>query len=75
MAYAQQVAIDYRLNLPSLVNRNDILAILRQKSEQKPILKGWRNQLIGKNLLLLKESKVSINIEQNKIMLIQNLSL
>ncbi len=72
MAYAQQVAIDYRLNLPSLINRNDMLAILRQENDADSILKGWRNQLIGKDLISIKKGQLSLKIEQNKIMLVHN---
>ncbi|WP_019556115.1 ribonuclease D [Thiomicrorhabdus arctica] len=70
MAYAQQVAIDYRLNLPSLINRNDILTLLRLENSAESFLKGWRNQLIGKDLISIKKGLTSLNIEQNKIRLI-----
>ncbi len=73
MAYVQQVAIEYKLNLPSVANRNDILAILRLKTDEKPVLKGWRNQLIGKDLNLINSGRVSIKIELDKIVLIWNL--
>ncbi|MGM0542141.1 MAG: ribonuclease D [Pseudomonadota bacterium] len=72
MAYAQQVAIDYHLNLPSLINRNDMLTILRQENSEESLLKGWRNQLLGKDLLFIKTGHLSLKIEQDKIILIEN---
>ena len=72
MAYAQQVAIEYHLNLPSLINRNDMLTFLRQESSKKSLLTGWRNQLIGKDLILIKNGHASLKVEQDKIVLIQN---
>lgn len=72
MAYAQQVAIEYHLNLPSLINRHDMLTLLRQEIGEDSMLKGWRNQLIGKDLILIKQGHASLNIEQGKIVLIQN---
>lgn len=72
MAYAQQVAIDYHLNLPSLINRNDMLTILRQENSEESLLKGWRNQLLGKDLLFIKKGHLSLKIEQDKIILIEN---
>ena len=70
MAYVQQVAIDYRLNLPSVANRNDILSILRQQDNTEKTLTGWRNALIGKDLNLIKSGDISFNIQQGKIVLI-----
>ncbi len=70
-SYAQQIAIDYRLNLPSLLQRNDLLAIVRGTSPEKPIFSGWRNQLIGQDILAILNGQASLRLTQQHIKLTQ----
>ena len=70
-SYTQQVAVDYRLNLPSLLQRNDLLAILRGETPEKPIFSGWRNQLIGQAILAILNGQASLKLTHHHIELIQ----
>ncbi len=69
--YSQQIAIEYRLNLPSLLQQNDLLAILRGASPEKPIFLGWRNQLIGQTILAILNGQASLSIQNKQIVLTQ----
>ncbi len=69
--YAQQVAVDYRLNLPSLLQRNDTLAVLRNQPPEKPLFSGWRNLLIGQPILALLKGKKSLTIVDNQVVFTQ----
>ncbi len=69
MAYAQQIAIEYRLNLHSLVQRNDIIAILQHQPPEKPLFSGWRNQLFGQPVQDLLNEKKALIISQQAIRL------
>jgi len=71
--YAQQVAIDYRLNLHSLIQRNDLLAILREQPPEKPVFLGWRNLLIGKTILAILKGEQSLTVIHQHIECSQNL--
>jgi len=69
--YTQQVAVDYHLNLPSLLQRNDLLATLRGETPEKPIFSGWRNQLIGQGILALLKGQASLKLSNRRIEFIQ----
>ncbi|NPA72172.1 MAG: hypothetical protein GXO35_05010 [Gammaproteobacteria bacterium] len=47
LAFALQVSIDYHLNLPSITSRHDMLCLIREQATLKPLLRGWRYQLVG----------------------------
>lgn len=68
-SYAQQVAIDYRLNLPSLIQRNDLLAILRGLPPEKPLFLGWRNLLIGQPILAILNGEKSLRVINKHLVL------
>ncbi len=70
-SYTQQVAVDYRLNLPSLLQRNDLLSILRGATPEKPIFSGWRNQLIGQAILAILSGQASLKLTNHHIELTQ----
>ena len=69
--YTQQIAIEYRLNLPSLLQRNDILAILRGNTPEKSIFSGWRNVLIGQPILAILKGEQSLSVVNHRIVLTQ----
>ncbi|MCF6254579.1 MAG: ribonuclease D [Thiomicrorhabdus sp.] len=69
--YAQQVAIEYRLNLPSLLQRNDIHAIIKGASPEKPLFSGWRNLLIGQPLLAILQGQGTLSIKNRQIIFTQ----
>jgi ribonuclease D len=67
--YAQQVATNYRLNLPSLLQRNDMLAVLRKQPPEKPLFSGWRNLLIGQPILAILKGERSLTVIAEKVVL------
>jgi len=69
--YAQQVAIDYRLNLPSLLQRNDILAVVRGNVPERPVFSGWRNLLIAQPILAILKGEQSLSVSNHHIVLTQ----
>jgi len=69
LSYAHQVVIDYRLTMHSLMQPHDILHIMHQERPEKPILSGWRNQLIGQEFLAILSGQKSVNVINNKIVL------
>ena len=71
-SFAQQTAIDYHLNLHSLIQRNDLLAILRNQSPEKPVFLGWRNLLIGQTILAILDGKKSLTMINRQIILTTN---
>ena len=68
-SYAQQVAIHYRLNLYSLLQHNDLLAMLRNQPPEKPLLSGWRYQLIGQEIQAILKGQKSLKIIDNQVTL------
>lgn len=67
LAYAHQVALDNQLNLANLVQRRDVLALLRQQTS--PIQHGWRWILIGRGLQALFSQSAPIKIIDGKLVL------
>jgi len=67
--YAHQVVIDYRLTMHSLMQRNDILAIMHNQPPAKPLLSGWRYQIIGQDLLAILNGDKSLSILNQQVVL------
>lgn len=70
MAFVQQVAIDYQLNLHSITNRTDLLTLLRSDEPIEKLSTGWRNVLIGQDLMRLKSGERSLKIHQGSVCLL-----
>lgn len=69
LSYAHQVVVDYRLSMHSLMQPHDILHIMHQETPEKPILSGWRNQLIGQEFLAILSGQKSLSVINHKIVL------
>lgn len=67
LAYAHQVALNNQLNLANLIQRRDVLALLRQ--QVSPIQHGWRWILIGRELQDLFSKNAPLKIIDGKLVL------
>lgn len=53
--------------IPTLASHNDLVAIARGHCEDVDILKGWRKELIGNELMDLLEGKLVLSIKDGKV--------
>lgn len=67
LTYAHQVALDKGLSLANLVQRRDVLALLRQ--QPSPIQNGWRALVIGQDLQTLFNQRATLQILDGKLVL------
>ncbi|QCU89810.1 ribonuclease D [Thiomicrorhabdus sediminis] len=66
-AYSQQLSIDYKLNTTQLINKDELLALIRQPDQTKLI--GWRQYLLGSTLQKLLRGELAIKLQNDKICL------
>lgn len=59
-SYAQQVSIEYNLNLNSLIHKEDLTQLIHQPTQT--ILRGWRQLLIGQPLQALLQGKLVVKV-------------
>ncbi|GKT11242.1 MAG: ribonuclease D [Thiomicrorhabdus sp.] len=69
MSYAQQVVLDYRLTMHSLMQRHDILYMMRNLPPEKPLLTGWRYQLVGQHLQAIINGQATLKVINQKLVL------
>lgn len=68
-AYAQQVALDYKIALHSLIQKHDIYQLMHQLPTEKPVLSGWRKLLIGEPLLAILAGQNILQLQNGQLML------
>ena len=62
MAIVRLRARDYDIAIPTLASHSDLVKIARGHYDDVDILKGWRRELIGEELLDLLEGRLSLSI-------------
>lgn len=65
LAYAQQQAVEYGLNLPNLLQKRDVLELLR--SQSGPLTQGWRAEVVGKKLSAFFNHQACLNVENGHL--------
>lgn len=53
--------------IPTLASHTDLIAIARGHYEGVDVLKGWRRELVGGDLLDLLEGRISLSIENGRV--------
>lgn len=66
--YTLQIALDYHLNTSTLVQRKDLLALLRGQADT-PLHRGWRYALLGRDLMALINSQASLSVHSGRLRL------
>ncbi|WP_127470751.1 ribonuclease D [Thiomicrorhabdus aquaedulcis] len=66
-SYAQQVSLEYGLNIQSLIHKDDIQRLMCDPYQ--PVLKGWRQLLIGQPLQALLQGKQAIKFHNSVLLL------
>jgi ribonuclease D len=64
-AWANQMALIYHINPHNVINRTDLLAIIRQPG---PVLLGWRHLLIEKPLRDFLDGKTALSYDNHQLL-------
>ena len=72
MAIVRLRARDYDIAIPTLASHSDLVKIARGHYENVDILKGWRRELIGEELVDLLEGRLSLSIEDGHVSVSKN---
>ncbi len=72
MAIVRLRARDYDIAIPTLASHSDLVKIARGHYENVDILKGWRRELIGEELVDLLEGRLSLSIENGHVSVSKN---
>jgi len=64
-AYIHQVALEYKLAASHLINKTQLLELIR--SPEQAYLKGWRHVLVGHGLQKLLHSQAQLMVEDGKV--------
>lgn len=67
MAIVRLRARQHGIAIPTLASHSDLVAIARGHYENVDILKGWRREIIGAELLELLEGRISLSISKGKV--------
>ena len=67
MAIVRLRARDYDIAIPTLASHSDLVKIARGHYEDVDILKGWRRELIGEELVDLLEGRFSLSIANGHV--------
>lgn len=67
MAIVRLRARDYDIAIPTLANHADLIKIARGHYDDVDVLKGWRRELIGNELIDLLEGRLTLSIEKGKV--------
>lgn len=66
MAIVRVRARENDIAIPTLASHNDLVAIARGHYEDAEVLKGWRRELVGEELLDLLQGRIGLSIEDGK---------
>ena len=69
-AYLHQVAQEYNMVASHLINKTDLLKLIR--NPENKLLNGWRQQLIGHDLNALISGKAQLAIQEQRVVLIKS---
>ncbi|MBO4352138.1 MAG: HRDC domain-containing protein, partial [Eggerthellaceae bacterium] len=67
MAIVRLRAREYDIAIPTLASHSDLVKIARGHYDDIDILKGWRRELIGDELLDLLEGRLTLSIEDGNV--------
>lgn len=67
-AYLHQVALDYNMNASHLINKNQLLSLMRAPNQSH--LTGWRQALIGEPLQALLQGQASLKMVDSQLHLL-----
>lgn len=71
MAIVRLRAREYDIAIPTLASHSDLIKIARGHYDDIDILKGWRRELIGDELLDLLEGRLTLSIEDGNVVVAQ----
>ncbi len=67
MSLCQQVALDYKINLHNLINKAELLQMVREP--QNSLIAGWRALLIGEPIKQLLNGSLSVAVKQQTLVI------
>ncbi|WP_319381615.1 HRDC domain-containing protein [Thiomicrorhabdus sp.] len=66
LAYAQQIAVEYKLHQSSLFQRSELVQLIQ--TPQTPVWNGWRQCLFGETMQQILLGQASLNLKNNHLL-------